>query len=462
MPTNHSLIRWFALGTVVLSAHFAHRTVLWVEEAYPLAAAQQMLHGMQLYRYFSFDKPPLTALLPLLWGAYPGVAARVVGALYTMLCSALAYRLSLTWEGEPNQLRGWISTLIMVIGSIFYIPAAAMALAPDLAMVAPHLAAVYFSRRQLPVAAAIMIAICLWTNSKGVLVALACAAWLPSGALAGLALGALQLLLPGNWQWVWQWGARYSADSFLLHPLQQGLLRSANWAGFHATAVVGTGWFFFSKPLPSRWRAAWWLALSAAGVAAGGRFFPRYYFQLLPVVAVLGGVGLARLWAWRPRLAQAALALLLIPTLRFGPRTLDLLLHGDAGWADTALNRDSRAVASRILRAAQATDTILVWGYRPDILAYTRLKLGAPYLDSQPLTGVLADRHLTSSRPTFPYEAALHRRLLAGLHPDWLVDGLGPMNGALAITNYPDLRAWMLQYDEFARTTHAVIYRRRH
>ena len=39
----------------------------------------------------------------------------------------------------------------------------------------------------------------------------------------------------------------------------------------------------------SRW--FWWVALGFASVAAGLRFFPRYYFQLLPVVVLLAARG---------------------------------------------------------------------------------------------------------------------------------------------------------------------------
>ena len=38
-----------------------------------------------------------------------------------------------------------------------------------------------------------------------------------------------------------------------------------------------------------------WLAISLAGVAAGMRFFPRYYFQFLPVVVLLAARGFADL-----------------------------------------------------------------------------------------------------------------------------------------------------------------------
>jgi hypothetical protein len=124
------------------------------------------------------------------------------------------------------------------------------------------------------------------------------------------------------------------------------------------------------------------------------------------------------------------------------------------------MNRDSRSVARELLGRAEPGDTILVWGYRPDILVYARLPLGAPFLDSQPLTGVLADRHLASSTPTAPDVAAANRTKLRSLSPTWVVDGLGPYNQNLAITAFPDLSGWLSYYEVAWITEGAVVYRR--
>ena len=78
-----------------------------------------------------------------------------------------------------------------------------------------------------------------------------------------------------------------------------------------------------------RWKMAAWLLLSLAAVAAGWRFFPRYYFQLLPVMALLAARGYTLLGRCRAIL----LVLLLIPLVRFGPRyamLADDLVHQPA------------------------------------------------------------------------------------------------------------------------------------
>ena len=53
---------------------------------------------------------------------------------------------------------------------------------------------------------------------------------------------------------------------------------------------------------------------------------------------------------------------------------------------------------------------------------------------------------------------ALGRELIAS-DPTWIVDGLGPLNPALAIANFPDLREWLGNYREFGRTRFSIIYK---
>ena len=45
-------------------------------------------------------------------------------------------------------------------------------------------------------------------------------------------------------------------------------------------------WYFEAEQDRERWKWAAWLMISFIAVAAGWRFFPRYFFQILPVVRV--------------------------------------------------------------------------------------------------------------------------------------------------------------------------------
>ena len=436
-----------------MAARLAHAGIAWVEEAYPAAAAIQLLYGKALYRDVWFDKPPLTAFVYLLWNARIGVPLRIAGAAFVFLCCMMIWKFGREFWGARE---GLAAALLLAFFLTFGIPAAVMALAPDLLMILPHAAAVYLAWRGRAFWSGFIAGVAMLVNPKAAFVLAACALWVGSAwpwLLLGFAIpnaAAFAWFGAPYFEQVWKWGAMYSGHGF---SLANGFMRTLNWAGFQCALVAGAAYAFCRE---KNWRMGGWLLLSLAGVAAGWRFFPRYFFQLLPVMTLMAARGYVLLGRRRVIL----LALLLIPLVRFGPRYVMLandLAHGrQTEWSDLALDQDSHAAADRIDRQG----TLLVWGYRPDIFAYTRMQAGSRFLDSQPLTGVLADRHLTDSTPAAPDLAARNRAELIQTKPDWIVDGLGPLNPALAITKYPDLRDWLANYKEAGRTRYTVIYRR--
>lgn len=449
-------------------ARLAHTDILWVEEAYPMAAAAEVLRGKALYRDVWFDKPPLYALVYGLWGADTGVPLRLAGALFIGLAAWVAYRFARDlWGPREGAAAGALTAFYLTFGTA----SAVIALAPDLLMIVPQLAAVWLAWKGRAFWAGAMAGIALLVNVKGWFVLAACALWAgrqPGPLLAGFALpnalAAAALGLTGAWsaywQQVWVWGWGYSRDTFLRNPLDEGALRTLNWAGFHATLVVSAVWLARSDRGAETKRMIAWAAISLMAVAAGWRFFPRYYLQLLPAAVLMGARGLARM----PRAGAAAAALLLlIPLARFGPRYLALgtdLVHGRVHeWTDVTMNQQSRDAAQLIRGLARPGDTLLVWGYRPDVYVYSGLPAATRFLDSQPLTGVIADRHLTNARPTFPEWAARNREELKRSRPIIIADGLGPYNPPLAIERFGDLREWLGQYEVAGMPRGFIIYR---
>jgi hypothetical protein len=440
------------VATGVVATRLCHSGIVWVEEAYPTAAAIQLLHAKSLYRDIWFDKPPLLAYTYLLWGAQIGVLLRIAGAALVFLCCLMAWKFARKIWGPQEGLAAAVATGFFLT---FGIPSAVMALAPDLLMILPHLAAVYLAWRGRLFWSGLLAGLAMLVNVKAAFVLAACALWAGSSwpwLLLGFAIpnvAAFAWFGQPYFDQVWRWGELYSERSF---PLGTGFTRTLNWAGFQCALVAGAAYAFWKE---KNWRIAGWLLLSLMAVAAGGRFFPRYYFQLLPVMALMAARGYVLLGRSRVVL----LLLLLIPLVRFGPRYVtlanDLLHDRQTQWSDLVMNQDSHAAADRIDRQG----TLLVWGYRPDIFAYTRMPAGTRFLDSQPLTGVLADRHLSSSDVAAPELAARNRRELIQTRPTWIVDGLGPLNPALAITNYPDLGNWLAGYQEVGRTRYTIIYR---
>jgi len=452
-----------------------HVSVLWEGDAYPLAAAQQILHGRALYRDLWFDKPPLLALAYLLFGALPGWPLRLAGACYSLAACAVAYAFGRElWSEREGR---WAAALL-AFSLCFDLPSAAIPVASDLLMLAPHLAAVWLASRR-PFWSGALAAVAFWINPKGALVALVCLLWNPAGAIAiaaGFAAVSATMLaclagtgaLAPYWEQVWRWGRVYAARPFEDSPVRNGIVRTLSWAGFHAGIVTAAAWNAYrcgAGPRPANrntevavatpWRWLAWIVVSLAGVAAGMRFFPRYYFLLLPVVVMLAARGFALL---KGRARFALLLLLLIPLVRFAPAYVTAARGVE--WRDTAMDRDSRAAATVVRALSKPGDTLFVWGYRPEDYVYTRLPAATMYLDSQPLTGVPADRHLTQSAPVETELPRERRAELVRSAPTFILDGIDLYNPRLAIGTYPDLQPWLSTYREVGRTAGTVVYRK--
>jgi hypothetical protein len=205
--------------------------------------------------------------------------------------------------------------------------------------------------------------------------------------------------------------------------------------------------------------------LSFAAVCLGNHFAPRYFLQLLPPLAIAASRGITVALAYRRKATLTAVAaLLLVPFIRFAPRYATLavvnLYNREPHWSDVAMDLDSQRAAARIRALAHPGDTLFVWGYRPDIYVYTRMMTsGSRFWDSQPLTGVPADRHLSTTTAIYSAPAARNREEFVRSHPTFVVDGLGLLNPALRPEAYPELQNWLKDYRVVAHTNLCVIYR---
>lgn len=475
-----------ALFAVLLISRLCHIDILWSDEDYHQAAALQVLHGKALYRDLWYDKPPLNAYAYLLFGAAGGAVLRVASALFALaVCLSAFHFARRLWSLRE----GYFAAFLAAFSLIFYFPSATITLEPDTWMLLPHLWAVYFAWQRRPLAAGLCAGLAMLFNVKAIFVLAACAAvgfgagefaallWLALGFLIPTAIGAAWLAWTGAWggylEQVWRWGFSYAGSSGALSgALTSGLVRSGNWAAFHAVLVLGALWFWWKEPQDRlKWLA--WTLTAVAASAIGWRFLPRYLDQLLPPLIIAASRGVALAFAQKQRLMRVVLAVvllvtLLVPIIRFGPRYAILASEELRGvphaWSDTAMDRDSRAAGRLIEERARPGDTLFVWGYRPNLFVYTKLASASRFWDSQPLTGVAADRHLTDDRPTLGGDtaawAAANRAELVRSTPDVIADGLSLYNPRLDIHRYADLAQWLAAYCEVGRTAGTIVYRK--
>jgi len=463
------------LITVALcSLRLSHINLLWADEDYHIAAALQIIHGKIPYCDFWYDKPPLSAFYYLLIAGYSGWPLRLLDGGYALTACYLAYRLARIWWSETE---GYVAALLLAFFLTFYLPSAVIPFAADALMLVPHLAAIYCARCGRSWSAGVWTGIAFLANTKALFVLLTCAIWLLP-ELLGLAVGflvpvlaaAFCALITGAWtgyiEQVWRWGLIYARDSPVLSPLRNGFLRTVNWAGFHAAVVIAAFYGLVRMTRTDRQKLGVWIILSFAAVSLGSRFAPHYFLQLLPSLVIAGSRGIVLAFREFRRPAAISLGILLfVPLVRFGPRYASLALDNvrgvDPQWSDVAMDLDSQQAARELNALKKPADTLFVWGYRPDLYVYTRLTPPGRFWDSQPLTGVPADRHLNETHPIYSGPAAANRQALLVSHPTWIVDGLGLLNPKLRPDVYPELRLWLSHYQLIGRTKLSLIYQRR-
>src|SRR4051794_34737652 len=169
-------IPWAAaiLVLLVVATRLCHVDLLWIEEAYPMAAASEVLRGKVLYRDIWFDKPPLYALVYTLWGAAPGWRLRFAGAVFVCASCYIAWRFAREMAGD---IAGLLAATLLAVYLTFDIASSVMALAPDLLTVPFHLAAVYLAWKGRALASGMVAGIAALFNTKAILMLAMCMLW---------------------------------------------------------------------------------------------------------------------------------------------------------------------------------------------------------------------------------------------------------------------------------------------
>ena len=508
-----ALLFWVGLTLAILVSRLANINVLWTDEDYHLAAAIQLLHGKALYRDLWYDKPPLNAWLFLLFGAWPGWPMRVFGTLLAVLSCVFAYRFG---AGIWSRREGYAAAALMGFFQVFYFQASTIPMEPDTLMLAPHLATIYLAWRGRYLGSGVAAGIAFLMNPKAAFVVISALAFLPLGSVRALAVAALSfggafvvvngialafLVSQGAAQdfflQVWKWGLMYAGsppvDMGAFSPLQ----KLGHWLGFHALLVIGAArlWLARTESGALRLQFAFWTLISLAAAAVGFRFAPHYLNQLLPPLVICAARGWTLLIpskgaeplspmhishpesspadaspprpaGWAKWVAIAALAAgVVVPVVRFSPHYAELIADDLQGrrhtWEDVHMDQDARRAADIINAAAQPDDTIFIWGYRPNIIDYTRLPAVGKFWESQPVTGVPADRHLSSSQSLDADLAKRNLQELVRSRPNIIVDGLSLYNQDLSMQSRVETRNWLLSYCEIGNTGQGIlIYQR--
>lgn len=204
------------------------------------------------------------------------------------------------------------------------------------------------------------------------------------------------------------------------------------------------------------------LFASAIGTAAGARFYPHYYIQLIPPLALLAAPYYARLWSrtiqppfWflRPRVTYAWLA-------------LTIIFFSTKHWTGLAHRRAPSKTGQYLFAHSGPSDRIFVWGQSPEIYLDAHRRPSCRYITTFPLTGYVfggpipgfdtRSRILPGAWNTFEQDFARHP-------PTYIVDVQpDPKTAHYPVKDFPILAKLLAErYQVVAHTADGVIYRTR-
>ena len=202
-----------------------------------------------------------------------------------------------------------------------------------------------------------------------------------------------------------------------------------------------------------------WLAVSCVGAAASGRFYPHYYIQLIPPLALLAAPVFRRLWS------SASPASPWFPKRPTAWGWLALTVVAFAGLHEAGLSglRQPSAAGQYVLDHSSRTDRIFVWGQAAPIYLDARRRPASRYITSFPLTGFVF------GSPAAP-EVHTDSRIVPGAwdnlsadferHPPaFIIDAQNDPAVGYRIEDFPQLARLLAgRYRRVARTADGDVY----
>ncbi len=246
---------------------------------------------------------------------------------------------------------------------------------------------------------------------------------------------------------------------------QKALLHTLAFAGACAPLVLGALLSWRSRAEIWRGKEAERFALgalvvaSAIGTAAGARFYPHYYIQLVPPLCLLAAPVFERLFFSADRIRF----LFLTPRLVALWLVLTFLGFNASHWYGEWYRRRHTESGLYIRNHSHATDRIFVWGQAAPIYLDAQRRPACRYVVTFPLTGLIFGGI---------YNVNTHDRIVPGAwdnldkdfqrHPPAYIvvtDG-SRKNAQYPVADFPVLARWLEQYQPVLRSAEGTVYRR--
>jgi hypothetical protein len=204
------------------------------------------------------------------------------------------------------------------------------------------------------------------------------------------------------------------------------------------------------------------LAASVIGAAAGARFYPHYYVQLIPPLALLAAPYYARLWSRMIRPPHWFLR----PGATYAWLGLTIIIFSIKHWTGLAPRRVPSEAGRYLFTHSSFDDRIFVWGQSPEIYLDAHRRPACRYITTFPLTGYVfggpirgfdtRSRILPGAWTTLEQDFARHPpTYIVDIQPD-------PKSAQYPVKNFPILAELLAErYQPVAHTAEGVIYRMR-
>ena len=198
---------------------------------------------------------------------------------------------------------------------------------------------------------------------------------------------------------------------------------------------------------------------SAIGAAAGARFYPHYYVQLIPPLALLAAPYYGRLWSGR----KPPPHWLLRPRVTYAWLALTIIAFSIVHWTGLASRRGLSEAGQYLSIHTAPDDRIFVWGQTSKIYLDAHRRPACRYVETFPLTGHVfggpipgfdtRSRILPGAWETLVQDFARHP-------PAYIVDVQDPSNVDYPVKDFPILAKLLAEkYQPVAHTVEGVIYR---
>jgi 4-amino-4-deoxy-L-arabinose transferase-like glycosyltransferase len=343
------------------------------DEAYLATQAQVLNHGGALYVDSVDRKPPV---VPYLYAAVfrvtgsDGLASvrflAVLAQAATALLLAVEARRRFTWKQAPL-----VAGVGYLLATVAFAPADAQAANFEIFMLPLMTAAFLLAVRDRPGPAGVALAVATLTKQTAALAVLPLAvlAWRTRRGRGLAVLGAAFvvpiivaaiLFGPHDFvRWVFTANAGYADVSGAIgYAFSNGVARTAWFLLGSAALLVLLPWAWGHRRADAD---LWlWLLSGMVAVSLGFRFFPHYYLQLLPPVALLATRALSSFDRERRRRVLPIVTVLAVAVTAWF--VIPAFTNGD--------NRDTKIaldVATYVRAHTSPDQRVLVWGQAPEV-----------------------------------------------------------------------------------------------